>query len=229
VPGQVQPTEQRTFGRVIPSDEAQARAGAVWAKRLHSTGVTVVRGGTAYDKVIASAFHEEARAIGLRVATSGPSDLAYAAIEPSDPLGPLSAVPRVMGTDALLMAPIPKLLYGRHHRLLITSAAQDPSQLPAAGQRFVRDFRDRYGQPPGRYAAYGYEAMAVVLDSIRRAGENGADRDSVVSEFFDTANRHSVLGTHSIDDVGNTTLNRLAGYRDVHGRPVFDTPLRAPR
>jgi branched-chain amino acid transport system substrate-binding protein len=236
VPDQVQPTEQRTFGRVIPSDEAQARTGAVWAKRLHSTGVMVVRGGTSYDKVMASAFQEETRAIGVRLAGSGKDapgtasfDLAYAAIEPSEPLGVVSSLPRVMGTDALLMAPIPKVLYGRHHQLLITSAAQDPSQLPAAGQRFVRDFRDRYGQAPGRYAAYGYEAMAVVLDSIRRAGENGADRDSVVSEFFDTANRHSVLGTYSIDDVGNTTLNRLAGYRVVHGRPVFDTALRAPR
>ena len=37
--------------------------------------------------------------------------------------------------------------------------------------------------------------------------------------------RRSILGTYSIDDVGDTTLNRLAGYRLVNGRPVFDDRL----
>jgi len=70
--------------------------------------------------------------------------------------------------------------------------------------------------------------MAVVLDAIRRAGESGDDRDAVVNAFFDTRDRHSVLGTYSIDDVGDTTLGRLAGYRVRGGRPEFVTPLRAP-
>jgi hypothetical protein len=34
-----------------------------------------------------------------------------------------------------------------------------------------------------------------------------------------------VLGTYSIDEVGNTTLERLAGYRLAAGRPVFETAL----
>jgi hypothetical protein len=37
-----------------------------------------------------------------------------------------------------------------------------------------------------------------------------------------------VLGTYSIDEVGDTTLGRLAGYRLVDGRPRFDTALRVP-
>jgi branched-chain amino acid transport system substrate-binding protein len=99
--------------------------------------------------------------------------------------------------------------------------------LPASGQRFLRAFRQRYHRTPGRYAAYGYEAMAVVLDSVRRAGDSGDDRDSVVSAFFETTDRDSILGRYSIDDVGNTTLTRLAGYRVRHGRPVFTTDLSA--
>ena len=110
----------------------------------------------------------------------------------------------------------------------VTSAAQDPSQLPPAGERFVRAFTKRYGRKPGRYAAYGYEAMAVVLDSIRRAGDQGDSRDAVVDAFFDTQDRDSVLGTYSIDEVGDTTLGRLAGYRLVDGRPRFQTALRVP-
>ena len=132
-----------------------------------------------------------------------------------------------MVTDALLH-PDAVGAIGSRPALLITSSAEDPTQLPPSGQRFLRAFRDRYRRPPGRYAAYGYEAMAVVLDSIQRAGDAGDKRDSVVDAFFDTADRRSILGTYSIDDVGNTTLSRLAGYRVVNGRPGFTTDLRAP-
>jgi branched-chain amino acid transport system substrate-binding protein len=233
IPDRVQPTGERTFGRVIPSDEVQAHAGAVWAKRLHSTGVTVIRGGSQYDDVVATAFREEARSLGVRISGSdeelpdvSTGDLAYAAIESSDPPGALPVLPRVMGTDALLTPSIPAFLdRGRNRQVLLTSAAQDPSQLPASGQRFLRAFRTRYDREPGRYAAYGYEAMAVVLDSIERAGESGDDRDAVIDAFFDTTDRRSILGRYSIDDVGDTTLNRLAGYRVVDGRPRFEIGL----
>jgi len=179
--------------------------------------------------VMASAFRDEPRAIALRLTRSGGSDLSYLAAEPSEraPLRLATKVPRVMTTDALLGVPIKRP--PGHAQRLITSAAQDPKQLPQAGQQFLRSFRRRYHRAPGRYAAYGYEAMAVVLDSIKRAGNSGDDRDSVINAFFDTANRQSVLGTYSVDDVGDTTLNRLAGYRVEHGRPVFTTALSAPR
>jgi branched-chain amino acid transport system substrate-binding protein len=234
IPEEAQPTGQRTFGRVIPSDEAQAQAGAVWAKRLHPHAVMVVRGHTQYDRVMASAFRDEAGAIGLRIAKPGSgsgrrvvSDLAYAAVEPSEggELGVVRAIPRVIATDALLAGSTAKLIGPQPGRVLITAATQDPRQLPTDGQRFLRAFRQRYGRAPGRYAAYGYEAMAVVLDSIQRAGDSGADRDAVVNSFFDTTDRHSILGTYSIDEVGNTTLSHLAGYRLVHGKPEFTTPL----
>jgi branched-chain amino acid transport system substrate-binding protein len=234
VPDRVQPTGERTFGRVIPSDEAQAQAGAVWAKRLHSSGVMLLRGRSQYDDVMATAFREEARSRGVRIAGSGEKlpgastgDLAYAAVESSDRPGVLPVVPRIMGTDALLSPSIPPWLdTGRLPReVRLTAAAQDPSQLPASGQRFLRAFRKRYDRKPGPYAAYGYEAMAVVLDSIRRAGDSGDDRDAVIDAFFDTTDRASILGTYSIDEVGNTTLNRLAGYEVVKGQPRFTTTL----
>jgi len=134
----------------------------------------------------------------------------------------------VMAADALLTRDGLKAL-SRFGPALITSSAEDPEELPAAGQRFVRDFRRRYNHEPGRYAAYGYEAMAVILDSIRRAGDEGDQRDAVVDAFFDTPNPHSILGRYSVDEVGNTTLDRLAGYRVESGRPVLRTPLRASR
>jgi branched-chain amino acid transport system substrate-binding protein len=132
-----------------------------------------------------------------------------------------------MATDALLSAAGLRALAASP--ALVTSAAQDSAQLPPSAHRFLRAFRDRYRREPGRYAAYGYEAMAAVLDSIRRAGDSGDDRDSVIDAFFDTVDRRSVLGTYSIDDVGDTTLDRLAGYRVANGRLRFETALRAGR
>jgi hypothetical protein len=164
VPEEAQPSGERTFGRVVPGDEAQARAGARWAERI---GVR-------------------------RIGSLLPAD----AVEPS----------------------------GR----LAMSAALDPSHLPPAGRRFVARFRDRYGRRPGRYAAYGYEAMAVVLDSIERAGELGSDREQVIEAFIATADRDSVVGNYAIEDSGEPTLERISGYRIEDGRPRPIARLRIP-
>jgi len=246
MPEEVQPTGQRTFGRVIPSDDEQARAGATWAKRRKFPAVNVFSDGSSFGRTMTAAFDDEAHAIGLkprRTPFGNPakrlrcqparghaqSHAYYAGVTiPSRAqvqcaLAP-ARVSRLITTDAML-SPEAIRAFGPRPDLQITSAAQDPTQLPDAGQDFLRSFRDRYRRAPGRYAAYGYEAMAVVLDSIRRAGDSGADRDAVIDAFFDTANRHSVLGTYSIDDVGNSTLDRLAGYRVRHGRAVFETDL----
>jgi branched-chain amino acid transport system substrate-binding protein len=226
----VQRTGERTFGRVIPSDEVQGEAGAVWAKRLGAKRPAVGRCGSAYSRVVGSAFRAEARSLGLEIAKPGAANnLEYLTAEPSSKCTtPHTRGAPVMGTDALFETVAGGTLPGKPGNQFLTSAAQDPKQLPPRGQRFLRAFRSRYRRAPGRYAAYGYEAMAVVLDSIRRAGSGGEERDSVVSSFFDGTDRNSILGTYSIDDVGDTTLDRLAGYRIVNGRPAFDTALRVP-
>jgi branched-chain amino acid transport system substrate-binding protein len=65
--------------------------------------------------------------------------------------------------------------------------------------------------------------MAVILDSIDRASDP-ADRAAVTDAFFATADRESVLGTYSIDDLGETTLDRMTGYRfeGAGARPVVE-------
>ena len=245
LPEDVQPTGERTFGRVIPSDEVQAQAGAVWAKRLGARQAIVASDRSSFGQLMRAAFDESARTLGMRAEGGGlgglfarpatrdrdvscptqlthpaTTDLIYSAgaTPPAGLTGACAGAVRprlgVMASDALLRQDaLATLGASPTHPLRITSAAQDPSQLPASGQRFVQAFRGRYGRRTGRYGAYGYEAMAVVLDSIRRAGDSGDDRDSVVDAFFDTRDRESVLGTYSIDEVGNTTLGRLSGYR----------------
>jgi branched-chain amino acid transport system substrate-binding protein len=97
-------------------------------------------------------------------------------------------------------------------------AAQD---YPPAGARVLSAYRRHFGSDPGPDALYGYEAMSVVLDAIRRAGSRGNDRQAVIDGFFAVRNRDSVLGRYSIDANGETTLSRYGVDRIVGSRPVF--------
>jgi branched-chain amino acid transport system substrate-binding protein len=209
----VQASGERTFGRVIASDYAQGRAGAVWANQLGSGRVRIESDESPFADSLADGFRAEAEATGIDASVPR-GRLVYLAGQPA------IAGAEVMGSDVYLGSP--------HSPDLITSAALDPSQLPRAGQEFVERFRSEYGRDPGRYAAYGYEAMAVVLDAIERAGDGGTDRETVIDAFLDTSERESVLGTYSIDDVGDTTLDRLTGYRVEQGRARPVAELAVP-
>ncbi len=101
----------------------------------------------------------------------------------------------------------------------LTSAALDPTQLPPAADPFRAAFAEAYGRRPGRYAAYGYEAMAAILAAIDRA-EDPTSRGDVVDEFFAIEDRDSILGRYSIDGVGDTTLRAIGAYAVLGtGRP----------
>jgi branched-chain amino acid transport system substrate-binding protein len=207
----VQASGERTFGRVIPSDEAQGEAAAAWTVQLGYRRVAVETDRSAFGEVLVDAYTGAAETLSV-VRAGETAGLTYLAGTPVFGDG------RAMGSDAYLWSPVER------QPSLATSAALDPSQLPPAGQAFVDRFREEYGREPGRYAAYGYEAMAVVLDSIERAGDVGTDREAVIDAFFETEDRDSVLGTYSIDDVGDTTLDRLTGYRLERGdaQPVAE-------
>jgi branched-chain amino acid transport system substrate-binding protein len=206
-----QSSGSRTFGRVIPGDEAQARAASAWVDRLNPGTVATVSDDTAFGKDMVDTFRDSL--VRTRVANTGARLLYYGGQSGDQPQSLTQSAPRLMVTDAELVAPL-----SQPPRTLATSAALDPTQLPPKGQDFVKRFTDRFSREPGRYAAYGYEAMAVILDSINRASDP-TDRGAVVDAFFDTADRDSILGTYSIADDGETTLDRMTGY-EIDGGEV---------
>jgi ABC-type branched-subunit amino acid transport system substrate-binding protein len=134
IPEEVQPTCDRTFGRVIPSDEVQAEAGAVWAKRLGAKRVRIVQGSTRFGQTMATAFKQATN--GIRIAHRQP-DLVYDATPPElrgagGPFAPTGGPP-IMATDARLA---PLVRPGRP-LTYVTSADEVPSRLPPSGRRFV--------------------------------------------------------------------------------------------
>ena len=214
---------ERTFGRVIPDDPAQAAAAAAWVRKLGVKSVEVFRDTTAFGRTMAVAFRQALG--GIRPVAKGGRLIYYAGVAGDEPPAVRNAKVPVMGSDALL----PPYSTGHQRAELATSAAQAPPQLPASGRRFVASFQRRYRRAPGRYAAYGYEAMAVVLNAIRRAGSQGDQRQPVIDAFFATRGRRSVLGTYSINAFGDMTLNRISGYRlraGVEPRPQALLPAR---
>lgn len=80
-----------------------------------------------------------------------------------------------------------------------------PSSLGPRAAPFLRAYRARFGPPPAP-AAYGYEAMSLVLSAVDRAGGSDADRQSVIDELMSTRDRRSVIGTYSIESTGDTSL-----------------------
>jgi ABC-type branched-subunit amino acid transport system substrate-binding protein len=100
---------------------------------------------------------------------------------------------------------------------------------PPAGQRFFRDFEREYGEEnPATFAIYGYEAMALVLDAMKRAGDKANDREAVLDELFATSGRRSVLGTYDIDRNGDTSLT-ITGTNTIQDGQLVAQAAIEPR
>jgi branched-chain amino acid transport system substrate-binding protein len=253
-PDRLQPSGKLTFARVVPADDVQARAAAVWAKQLGAKSVATVSDGSSFGDLTSTAFGDAARQIGLRLVAEeertsarcrpaggkrpdtvyigGPEDTSAAGLEQARGLleGVACSFPdaRLMASDAMLA---PGLVHDTGTvapRLHVTSPFIDPSRLPPAGKKLAADYRKRFGTAPEPAAAYGYESMALLLDAIKRAGDQGDDREGVIAAVLATRDRDSVLGRYSIDEFGDTTLGEITGYTLRGDRPVFAAELQAP-
>jgi branched-chain amino acid transport system substrate-binding protein len=110
-------------------------------------------------------------------------------------------------------------------KFVCTVATLDLASYPG-GQQFIKDFQAKYGtNKPDPYAIYGYEAMKLVLDTIKAGG---TDRASFLTKLFATKDRASVLGTYSIDKNGDTTLTDYGLY-DVgsDGNPTYKSTIKS--
>jgi branched-chain amino acid transport system substrate-binding protein len=245
-PDQYRPSGKQTFARVVPADDVQARAAALLAKQLAARRVAVVTDGSEYGRTIDAAFSETAVGLGLDARAAGraapvggvrvrevPSaDAMYFAGTPSAAAS--AAIPSAAPDADEVILPDPFLPESFHicgdllKTTYVSSSFRDPSRLPARARGFLRSYRARYGAPAPA-AAYGYEAMALLLDSIRRAGGGGDNRDDVIDALLSTRDRRSILGEYSIDGAGDTTLDLITIY-DLGACPVaVSREVRAPR
>ena len=109
-----------------------------------------------------------------------------------------------------------------------TLSAEEYEKNEVDAAKFFDQYAEKYGdKSPDPYAIFGYETMSLILDSIKRAGDEGNSRDKVLEALFNTENRKSVLGTYSIDDNGDTTLSDYGVYSIDGGELAFEKTVKA--
>jgi branched-chain amino acid transport system substrate-binding protein len=130
--------------------------------------------------------------------------------------------PAAVADHALLSGLAPAV----QRRIRVTTPALPAQLLPSSARTFRDRFRVTFGRQPAPEALQAYEAADAVLYAIRAAGSKGNDRRAVTDEFLAIHNRHSVLGSYSIDRFGDTSLSTYAGNRVRHMRFVLDKVLK---
>jgi branched-chain amino acid transport system substrate-binding protein len=112
-------------------------------------------------------------------------------------------------------------------RLQCTVATLSPDSYPPEGKKFFTQYEAKYGKGnTNPYAIYGYAAMSLALDAIKRAGAQGSNRQDVINQLFATKNLPSVLGTYSIDKNGDTSVTDYGLYKVKNGEIVFDKVVK---
>jgi branched-chain amino acid transport system substrate-binding protein len=203
-------TYGRTFARVVPSAAQEAR---FEARRIAALGVKtlyVASDGSPYGAAIALAVRHDARAAGLTVANAAAgADGAFYGSASAAAVAPkyaslAAANPKIdlFGPSALVGGSFPATL----SHLYLSVPGFLPKALPSAGRTFAADFKAAYGHAPALQAIFGYEAVAAVVDDLRRLGAGANDRAKVVRGFFQGSNPQSVLGAYSINANGDTSI-----------------------
>jgi branched-chain amino acid transport system substrate-binding protein len=220
----------RTYGRVVPVDSYQANADLEVMKGLGIKKLYILDDTQVYGLGIAKAVQQYAPKYGIAVAGEESIDTKATNYRS------LAQKIKSSGADALFFGGLtvdggpqlwndisavnptlkkfgPDGVDEDSFSTKISPAAQAntwlsvPQAAPnAASKKFLADFQAAYHHTPQPYAIDGYEAMSVILDSIKRAGAQGNNRADVVKAFHATTNKASVLGTYSIDANGDTSL-----------------------
>jgi branched-chain amino acid transport system substrate-binding protein len=249
-PEKYYPTGKRTYARVVAADHIQGAAQGNWMKELgvkklfeandkqvYGAGVAKTTGDAAKLNGIQVVGNEgidikapNYRALAQKIKASGADAFFFGGITASNGVqlykDVWAANPgiKLFGPDGVAETSFTsKLPKAAQSHTYITVGTIDPKDYPPAGQKFFKDFKAAYGTAtPEPYAIYGYEAMSLLLDSMKRAGSQCNDRQAVITQVFKTKNKPSVLGTYSIDKDGDVTTNKFGRFFVKNGKLTYD-------
>ena len=188
---QLQPSGRRTFARVVPDGDEQARALVALLRAERARRVVVEGGDDRAGRDVARRVRARAREAGMTVVDRVRGADAYAWTGPArrDGFAALRAAARADRSLALVAGDPLAIMPGLRARLgpaarRLALAAVDPAPRSAEGRAFARDFAAQYGVRPHPRALLAYRAMRLVLDGIRRSGDDAQSRRTV--------NRHAL-------------------------------------
>jgi ABC-type branched-subunit amino acid transport system substrate-binding protein len=219
----------RTFARVVPSGIEEAKAQVAEMKKLGITRLYVANDGSDYGKAIADAVSSDAKAAGLTIEPSVDEQVNgyfYGVESPTaaakffNHMAGTAPNAKLFGPSSLNSSAFTSALSGSVHNLYVSIPGYLPKDLPAAGKSFVAAFKTLYGHSPNVEAIFGYEAMSALLRVLASEGNKANIRGDVVSAFLKQRKVSSVLGTYSINSVGNTSLDAFVFARMRAGKLV---------
>jgi branched-chain amino acid transport system substrate-binding protein len=198
-PDRYRPSGSVNFARTVPADDVVVEAAAAWAAELGVTSAAVTSDGSPFQNLAANEFKSAAADHGITVS-------------PGKPPGKVAVAPS--GAARAIYEPGSSRLtiYGEAPQTLALSAELNPKLLP--DKQFDTRFAQRFHRNPGYFAAYGYEAMALILQGIGDAGTDASSfRDHVREEVIGAQRDGTVLGSYSITSEGDTTECMIQRYR----------------
>lgn len=71
-------------------------------------------------------------------------------------------------------------------------------------KKFVEAYKAEYGMEPDQFAAQAYDALYLVAEAVKNAGE--ADRDAIRDAMAEIRDFNGVLGTMSFDEEGDIVM-----------------------
>ena len=239
------------FFRDVAADDAQGAANAVLARRLGVQRLLLLQDGSAYGRGLVAAAAATARRLGIqvvgdltwatsadlgtlpaRVAERNPDGVFVAGTIDEDGQSLIRQLRKGLAADAHIMlsdgfAPFPFLLQTGPavEGATVTVALPALSRLPAAGNRFVRQFSRAIGTRPEPYAVSAAEAAETMLAAI---AHSDGTRLSVLRALQSEPIHNGILGDFKFDANGDTTQSIVSVYQVSHGETHLLTTITPP-
>jgi branched-chain amino acid transport system substrate-binding protein len=234
-PNKYYPTGTRNYARVVATDDIQGPADAMWTKSLGIKKVFVLNDKQTYGFGVATTYRSAAKKLGLNVVGFQGWDAkqsSYEALANSIKASGAQAVflgGIACNNGAKLMQDIKSVNPGIKLQMpdgfsdpaangavangaFISVAGMPPSGLTGAGATFVKSFGKQIGTTPNPYAAYGAQAMLVVLQAVAKSG---GDRAKTTSGLFGLNITNGILGNFTINATGDTNLTPITIYKQA--------------
>lgn len=234
-PNKYYPTGRRNYARVVATDDIQGPADAMWSKAQGIKKVYVLNDKQTYGFGVASTYRTAAKKLGLQVVGFKGWDAKQSSYEA------LAQAIKASGAQAVFLGGIacnngaklmqdiravnPKIRLQMPdgfsdpaangavaNGAFISVAGQPPQGLKGAGAKFVKSFGKSVGATPNPYAAYGAQAMDVVLTAV---AQGGGDRARTTRSIFGLRVTNGILGDFTINASGDTNLTPITIYRQA--------------
>jgi branched-chain amino acid transport system substrate-binding protein len=252
-PAKYFPTGRRGFARVVPADDVQGAAGAVFAKRQGARSAFVLNDDQPYGFGIAEAFRVTAERSGLRVVGTAAWDSDarnYGALAErirgagadtvylggyvsNNGVRLIEDLRRTLGPDVQIIGPdgfaTPELIVegaGPAAEGFVWTIPTLPNdELPAPGRELASEFEARFSSRPCCFSVQAAQTASMLLDAIE---DSDGSRSQVTGNLLGARVEEGYLGDFEIDRYGDTTLNSIGAYRIEEGGIRFDRAITPP-